>query len=552
MIDYNEFCQKDTTLRDYQQLAKEEIFGKWNCVNNILYQMPTGTGKTRLFTSIIRDINVWGLRHNINYRILIIAHRSELIEQSSRSLDKYRIKHGVLAGTMKDKRDLTQAIQVASIQTITHPSNRCLIESLQFDFIIIDEAHHAVANSYQKLWKFCPNSKKLGVTATPWRMNNSGFTQLFDAYIPSMSIKEFIQKGWLAAYQYYSIPSNSEIIKSIESIREFDIEGDYKNSVLTQVFDTSKIRAQLYNSYVKNALGKKGIIYSISREHSEHICSQYRSHNIVIENIDSETPAKIRENIIKAFKNGDIDIIVNVDIFSEGFDCPDIEFIQLARPTRSLVKYIQQVGRGLRKNGNKQCIILDNVGMYSRFGLPDEDRDWESFFYGNKIEHSIEKTNSRNKGNLKACQNMDLSEGNEDMILIQNFDTSQISKQENFTQTLSIPKIYTQKEYKYHFSITSKQFNSGKYIIEENEEGFFIVNTRTLSKMLLIKMRTIRGGIIIVSKEPEKKSFTIIKTLSNSTLHTPLSYIIGTLHKEGLLLKFTSFDKSKINITITV
>lgn len=553
MIDYNEFCQKDITLRDYQQLAKEKIFSKWNCVDNILYQMPTGTGKTRLFTSIIRDINVWGLRHNINYRILIIAHRSELIEQSSRSLDKYHIKHGVLAGTMKDKRDLTQAIQVASIQTIIHPSNRCLIEGLQFDFIIIDEAHHAVANSYQKLWKFCPNSKKLGVTATPWRMNNSGFAQIFDAYIPSMSIKEFIQKGWLAAYQYYSIPSDSEIIKSIESIRDFDIEGDYKSSVLTQVFDTSKIRAQLYNSYAKNALGKKGIIYSISREHSEHICSQYRSHNIAIENIDSETPAKTRENIIKAFKNGEIDIIVNVDIFSEGFDCPDIEFIQLARPTKSLVKYIQQVGRGLRKNGNKRCVILDNVGMYSRFGLPDEERDWESFFYGNKIEHSIERIDSRNNRNLKEYPNTDLSEGNEEMILIQNLNSLQTPELKDFTQTVPEETTYIpQKDEKYHFFITSKRFYSGRYIIEENEEGFFIVNTRTLNKMLLIKMKTMHGGVIIVSKEPNKKSFTVIKTLSISTLHTAVSQIVGTLHKDGLLLRFTSFDKSQINVTVTV
>lgn len=553
MIDYNEFCQKDITLRDYQQLAKEKIFSKWNCVDNILYQMPTGTGKTRLFTSIIRDINVWGLRHNINYRILIIAHRSELIEQSSRSLDKYHIKHGVLAGTMKDKRDLTQAIQVASIQTIIHPSNRCLIEGLQFDFIIIDEAHHAVANSYQKLWKFCPNSKKLGVTATPWRMNNSGFAQIFDAYIPSMSIKEFIQKGWLAAYQYYSIPSDSEIIKSIESIRDFDIEGDYKSSVLTQVFDTSKIRAQLYNSYAKNALGKKGIIYSISREHSEHICSQYRSHNIAIENIDSETPAKTRENIIKAFKNGEIDIIVNVDIFSEGFDCPDIEFIQLARPTKSLVKYIQQVGRGLRKNGNKRCVILDNVGMYSRFGLPDEERDWESFFYGNKIEHSIEKIDSSNNWNLKEYQNTDLTEGNEEMILIQNLNSLQTPELKDFTQTVPEETTYIPpKDEKYHFIITSKRFYSGKYIIEENEEGFFIVNTRTLNKMLLIKMKTMHGGVIIVSKEPNKKSFTVIKTLSISTLHTAVSQIVGTLHKDGLLLRFTSFDKSQINVTVTV
>lgn len=384
-------------------------------------------------------------------------------------------------------------------------------------------------------------------------MNNSGFAQLFDAYIPSMSIKEFIQKGWLAAYQYYSIPSDSEIIKSIESIRDFDIEGDYKSSVLTQVFDTSKIRAQLYNSYAKNALGKKGIIYSISREHSEHICSQYRSHNIAIENIDSETPAKTRENIIKAFKNGEIDIIVNVDIFSEGFDCPDIEFIQLARPTKSLVKYIQQVGRGLRKNGNKRCVILDNVGMYSRFGLPDEERDWESFFYGNKIEHSIERIDSRNNRNLKEYQNTDLSEGNEEMILIQNLNSLQTPELKDFTQTVPEETTYIPpKDEKYHFIITSKRFYSGRYIIEENEEGFFIVNTRTLNKMLLIKMKTMHGGVIIVSKEPNKKSFTVIKTLSISTLHNAVSQIVGTLHKDGLLLRFTSFDKSQINVTVTV
>lgn len=554
MIDYNEFCQKDITLRDYQQLAKEKIFSKWNCVDNILYQMPTGTGKTRLFTSIIRDINVWGLRHNINYRILIIAHRSELIEQSSRSLYKYHIKHGVLAGTMKDKRDLTQPIQVASIQTIIHPSNRCLIEDLQFDFIIIDEAHHAVANSYQKLWKFCSNSKKLGVTATPWRMNNSGFSKIFDAYIPSMSIKEFIQKGWLAAYQYYSIPNNSEIIRSIESIREFDIEGDYKSSALVEVFDTSKIRAQLYDSYKKNALGKKGIIYSISREHSEHICTQYRSHDVKIENIDSETPAKTRENIIKAFKNGEIDIIVNVDIFSEGFDCPDIEFIQLARPTKSLVKYIQQVGRGLRKNGDKRCIILDNVGMYSRFGLPDENRDWESFFYGNEKDSPSEYTRSYNKDCIQEYPEIDLSEGNETMVLIQNIETPQIAKEESFAQVLQSDNTYNvdNSNLDPHFIIRSNSFNSGKYIIEEDENGFHIVNQRTSSRMLLTKMHPLRGGIIIIRKEPGKRIFTIVKTLSTSTLHTAFSRIVGTIRKEGLLLKFTAFDKSEVNITITV
>jgi len=545
-------------LRDYQQLAKEDIFDKWNLIDNILYQMPTGTGKTRLFTSIIRDINIWGLRHNINFRILIIAHRSELIEQSSRSLDKYRIKHGVLAGTMKDKRDLTQAIQVASIQTITHPANQCMIEDLKFDFIIIDEAHHAVASSYQKLWEFCPDAKKLGVTATPWRMNNSGFAQIFDAYIPSMSIKEFIQKGWLATYQYYSIPISSELIKSIDSIREFDIEGDYKNSALAEVCDTLKIRAQLYDSYAKNALGKKGIIYSISREHSEHICSQYQSHGVLIENIDSKTPAKVREAVINAFKNGEIDIIVNVDIFSEGFDCPDIEFIQLARPTKSLVKYIQQVGRGLRKNGDKRCIILDNVGMYSSFGLPDEERDWELYFYGESKEYSSSKRYSRNNGNIREYVEIDLSEGDDEMILIQDLEIPQaveetVKDSSSDTPILQIEDIFTQENNNtHHFTIKSKSFSSGKYFIEENENGFFIVNARNQNKMLLTTMKTMHGGVIIVTTEPSKKSFTIIKTLSATAIRFSMSRIVGTLHKEGLLLKFTAFDKSEINKTITV
>ena len=561
MLDYTEFCQKDITLRDYQQLAKEQIFSKWNAVDNILYQMPTGTGKTRLFTSIIRDISVWGLRRNINYRILIIAHRSELIEQSSRSLDKYHIRHGVLAGTMKEKRDLTQAIQVASIQTITHPSNRCLLEDLQFDFIIIDEAHHAVANSYQKLWEYCPDSKKLGVTATPWRMNNSGFAKIFDAYIPSMSIKDFISKGWLATYQYYSIPTNSEIIKSIESIREFDIDGDYKHSALVEVFDTTKIRAQLYNSYVKNAFGRKGIIYSISREHSEHICAQYRSHNISIENIDSKTPSKTREDIIKAFKRGDVDIIVNVDIFSEGFDCPDIEFIQLARPTKSLVKYIQQVGRGLRKNGAKQCIILDNVGMYSRFGLPDEDRDWESYFYGNEIDAALPKRQSLGPRVIKDYQEVDLSEGNEEMVLIQNMDIPQPTDaaDELIINKPIVPEVIPEPEPKQEvdnvgnsFTIRSAPFHSGKYVIEETGEGFFVVNVRNGNRMFLANVKTMYGGSIVVTKGSDKKSFTIIKTLSASTIQAGSSYIIGSIKKVGLLLKFTSFDKFVCNLTITV
>ena len=419
MTTYSEICMKDISLRDYQQQAKEQIFSQWDSADNILFQMPTGTGKTRLFTSIIRDINVWGLRNGQRQLILIIAHRSELIEQIDRSLNKYHVAHGIIAGTFKDKRDLTLPVQVASIQTITHGSNEHIARHLDVNFIFIDEAHHAVANSYTKLWKLYPDAKKLGVTATPWRMNNGRFRANFDAFIPSMPIKQFMEAGWLAPYQYYSIPTGSSIMKSIKSIHEFDVEGDYKVSALERTMDNDHIRAQLLDSYTKLAKGKKGIIYSISREHSEHICAKYQSIGVKIVTIDSTTPTRKREMLVEDFKAGIIDIIVNVDIFSEGFDCPDIEFIQLARPTKSLVKYIQQVGRGLRRNGDKKCIILDNVGMYATFGLPDADRPWELFFEGEETQKRI-NGHSRNIRLIDSEQReVDMTEGNEEMVLVQ-------------------------------------------------------------------------------------------------------------------------------------
>ena len=554
MMDYNELCQQDITLRDYQQKAKEEIFSRWCIADNILYQMPTGTGKTRLFTSIIRDISLWGLRHGIFIRILIIAHRSELIEQSSNCLSRYRIDHGVLAGTMKEMRDLRKPIQVASIQTITHPANRRLIEDLKFDFIIIDEAHHAIARSYKLLWRFCPDAKKLGVTASPWRMNNCGFSGLFDAYIPSMNIKEFIKQGWLASYLYYSIPINSKVIRTINAIKEYDVEGDFRQKALIDVIDTSKIRAQLFDSYAKIAFGKKGIIYSISRSHSEHICEQFRCHNVKIENIDSNTPTELRNAVIQAFRNGDIDIIVNVDIFSEGFDCPDIEFIQLARPTKSLVKYIQQVGRGLRKNGSKQCIILDNVGMYSRFGLPDEERDWESYFYGRECDAKPQSSGIRQKQDTHDVE-VDISEGQEEMILIQDTFNTALSLSTTETSEGALEDILSEKVGHTIINnciVSSKPFCSGKYIIEEHQNGFYIVNVRTQKRMLLVKVNTFSGGVIIVNKESDRNTFTIIKAWSLSSLDFLSSKIIGTLYKEGLILKFTAFDKSVLNKRIMV
>lgn len=539
---YSSICRLDHTLRDYQQEAKAKIFDQWDSWDNILYQMPTGTGKTRLFTSIIRDISLASLKENRRKGILIIAHRTELIEQIDESLNKYRIPHGIIAGSFKDRRNLLLPVQVASIQTITHPTNRKLAEAFHADFVIIDEAHHALAQSYTKLWSYYPQSKKLGVTATPWRMDGRGFRGIFDTFIPSMQIKEFLKKRWLAPYRYYSVPFDSQIRNKIESIREYNLDGDYKTSVLEQVVDTCRIRAQLLESYLNFVKGKKGIIYSISRKHSKHICNQFLEVGIRIADIDSETPSHLRKKLVQDFKDGKLDIIVNVDIFSEGFDCPDLEFVQLARPTRSLVKYIQQVGRGLRRNGNKQCIILDNVGMYGRFGLPDDERPWEEYFNGNDKSPNIMSIHAydRNISDVNNSHEKDLSEGVDEMKLIQQVDIEiKTEIADNTSENISSEKADEIEVF------SSTVFT--KYNIVESHDGYYITNIRNQKRQYLSRLIGRRSiSIKLMKNNSHVKGFTIISSYNRDSRPSVNDRVIGYLFRDGRILRFETSSHDRI------
>lgn len=430
---YSNIYQEDSTLRPYQQKAKQEIFESWEEVDSVMFQMPTGTGKTRLFTSIISDINKYSIQRREAVKILIIAHRTELIEQISESLMRYRVAHHVVAGG-REKKYYAPVI-VASIQTITNRHNIEVAKKLKVQFVIIDEAHHSLAASYKKLWEMYPDAKRLGVTATPWRMNHQSFTSLFDKLVLSMPIKDFIKKGFLAPYKYFSLRGDTDIQRTIDDI-ELDSFGEYKESSMEEKMDIGSIRAQLLDSYQSLAKGKKGIIYAINISHARHICWEYEQAGYRTVCIDSKTPAAERKRLVTQFKKGLIDIIVNVDIFSEGFDCPDIEFIQLARPTRSLVKYLQQVGRGLRPTENKQhCVILDNVGMYSRFGLPDARRHWKYHFIGKDVDEEPKRLSLG--GGFGGQRFVDLSEGTEDMELIQ--DVNYEADNNENTQVEDIP-----------------------------------------------------------------------------------------------------------------
>ena len=249
--------------------------------------------------------------------------------------------------------------------------------------IVIDEAHHALAKTYKGMWERFPKAKFLGLTATPCRLNGKGFTDLFDVLVQSWSVPEFISKGRLATYDFVSIKSDGVTQGLIDSLQKRGADGDYQNKEMDRVLNKKPSIERLYKSFEKYGKDRKGIVYAINISHAQKITELYQEYGVKAVTIDSKTPAQERQKNIEAFKRGDIQVLVNVDIFSEGFDCPDIEFVQLARPTLSLAKYLQMVGRGLRvARGKKSCVMIDNVGLYRVFGLPSQVWNWNAMFEG--------------------------------------------------------------------------------------------------------------------------------------------------------------------------
>jgi len=357
-------------LYDYQEDMKGRIEGELRLHRSVMAQMPTGTGKTYLLTAVIDSF----VNGNPMEKVWIVAHRRELVSQIDETVRKF---HSYSASNTSS---LLSSVKAMSIQWLMRHYDEIEEEP---GMIVIDEAHHALAKTYKEMWERFPKAKFLGLTATPCRLNGKGFTDLFDVLVQSWSVPEFISKGRLATYDFVSIKSDGVTQRLIDSLQKRGADGDYQNKEMDMLLNKKPSIERLYQSLEEFGRDRKGIVYAINISHAQKITKLYQEHGVKAIAIDSKTPAVERQQDIEAFKKGDIQVLVNVDIFSEGFDCPDVEFVQLARPTLSLAKYLQMVGRGLRvAKGKKNCVIIDNVGLYRVFGLPSQVWNWNAMFEG--------------------------------------------------------------------------------------------------------------------------------------------------------------------------
>ena len=375
---------KEIKLFDYQEDMKERIEKALRLHRSVMAQMPTGTGKTYLLTAVIDSF----VSNNPMEKVWIVAHRRELVSQIDETVRKF---HSFSASNTSS---LLSSVKAMSIQWLMRHYDEIEEEP---GMIVIDEAHHALAKTYKEMWERFPNAKFLGLTATPCRLNGKGFTDLFDVLVQSWSVPEFISKGRLATYDFVSIKSDGVTQRLIDSLQKRGADGDYQNKEMDMLLNKKPSIERLYRSLEEFGKDRKGIVYAINISHAQKITKLYQENGVKAIAIDSKTPATERQQDIEAFKKGDIQVLVNVDIFSEGFDCPDVEFVQLARPTLSLAKYLQMVGRGLRvAKGKKNCVIIDNVGLYRVFGLPSQVWNWNAMFEG-KLKVGKKKETAKEK-----------------------------------------------------------------------------------------------------------------------------------------------------------
>lgn len=307
--------------------------------------LPCGGGKSIIVAEMAKRTTDNGKR------VLFIVHRKELCDQIRNTFSRWGVD--------------MELCEIGMVQTVCRHLDEMPAPSL----IITDENHHSKANSYMKIYKAFPNAYRIGVTATPVRLDGSGLKDVNDDLIIGVSAKWLIENKFLAPYEYYA-PSVVDLT-GIKTVR-----GEFSASEVEKMMIEKAVFGDVISYYNRLAKDKQAICYCTTIKHSKAMSENFNENGITAAHIDGETPKNERDEVIEKFRKGEIKILCNVDLISEGFDVPDCECAILLRPTKSLTLYIQQSMRCMRYKPNKTAVIIDHVGNYVRFGLPDSDRKW--------------------------------------------------------------------------------------------------------------------------------------------------------------------------------
>lgn len=352
------------TLRPYQTTGVHDLRAALRHHRAALYVLPTGGGKTVVFSYIANSAAARG------NRITICVHRRELLRQTCRMLDFIGLRHGVISPG--EPRHYELPVQVATVQTLVR---RDVPEP---KLIIFDEAHHVVSETWAKIRASYQNAAILGVTATPCRLDGRGLGTAFDTMVTGPSMRELVAGDYLTPAEVWA-PGTVDLT----GVRTR--AGDYARDDLAAALDRKAIVGDVVEHYGRILQGAPSMCFCASVAHAEHVAEAFRAEGYRAESVDGKLDQATRDARIAALGTGDLNVLTSCDLISEGVDIPVVTGAILLRPTKSLGLYMQQVGRCLRPApGKTNAVILDHVGNVLRHGMPNQVREWT-------LEHGVPK-----------------------------------------------------------------------------------------------------------------------------------------------------------------
>jgi DNA repair protein RadD len=355
------------TLRPYQLDVADRVEQLLATAAHPLIVAPTASGKTVILAEIIKR----GVARHL--RVLIVAHRREIIDQTKAKFAAHGVHAGVImAGADQDLRPQAP-VQIASIATLYVRAIRSDRMQLPLaDLVVIDEAHHAAASTYRKIIAAYPSAAVLGATATPCRGDGCGLGGIFTDIVEAPQVAPLVEQGFLVPSRVYAPAGSQPDLRGVATRH-----GDYVESQLADRMDRAKLVGDVITHWVKFAAGIRTVVFATGVRHSIHIVEEFVRAGIKAEHLDGSTPLKDREAILARLASGETAIVSNCMVLTEGWDMPAVGCCILARPTKKMGLFRQMIGRVLRPaEGKQHAIILDHSGAVYRHGLPEDHVEW--------------------------------------------------------------------------------------------------------------------------------------------------------------------------------